>query len=136
METKKFTLREFIDNIEKNGLPQAFGGLFKDNQGFIDIGGISNLEIADATITHACALGQGYINTGIYPFIVVEDYYDDIIPQDIQDTIVRMNDTGHESFKYIAETLRVLYNDRLDDVYEGIIVEYKTAQGEAAYGRR
>ena len=47
MKKIKFTLGEFIDGIEKNGLPHTAGSLYKD---------YNNLK------SGACALGQGMWN--------------------------------------------------------------------------
>lgn len=57
----EFTLREFIENIRKNGLPQTKFGLFQFTEDGFAFDSITSLHLNDPVIA-ACAVGQACIN--------------------------------------------------------------------------
>lgn len=132
MVRKSFTLREFIDAIEKNGLPQAYGGLFRVDGDYIDVDTeVARETISKNTIESACALGQGYINVGVWPFDDEEGgYLADILPNDIVTYVVSLNDSLHEPLDLIADNMRAYFAERLDEVYSGIEVNYNVKAQE------
>jgi hypothetical protein len=98
MSEKTVTLEQFIQAIEDNGLPQAFGTMF---------------DYYDGIVIAACALGQAKINLDL-------DGYDfehgvNRFSSTLWPTIVRLNDGSHYDLKKIAHYLRSVYYNRLDE---------------------
>lgn len=67
MTDKRFTLRDFIDAIRKNGLKQNKGHLFAYSLETVPfaVTNYGKFIPSDGVITGACAFGQGLINLGI-----------------------------------------------------------------------
>lgn len=107
---KKFTARDIIDSIEKNGLPQTVGALFRQAE---YLSPIYNFE-EDTVIGSACALGQAAINLGVdYSFV---DIFYNRAQEGFLGYIVNLNDNQLLDFKGIADILRVEFGDKLDTI--------------------
>lgn len=88
------TIGQFIDNMERNGLKQAFGYMI-DNH---------------IHPTEACALGQGVINTDWS-----NDYGEYMyLPAHFADWVMERNDVDKWPIARIAEQARIAFNYLLD----------------------
>lgn len=134
----EFTLAEFIDNIEKNGLPQTKGYFFTDS----NKGVVNNPHYLDAesylreksTIVSACAVGQAAINLSVNPIEMAwkESYpwTDDFYAfHQVRATIEDWNDTPEgeppRSYKDIAYDARERFKNILDRVIVADSFDYR-----------
>jgi len=87
------TLRQFVDAIRKNGLPQARGQYFT-----VDV---------DNTVVTACALGQATINLDIKAANYLNRWYYNLPAEGMfeQPDIVELNDRDGLSLEEIADTI-------------------------------
>lgn len=124
---KSFTLGEFVDNIEKNGLPQSHGTLFTAEYGNgLTLGygeGSRLLPVAgESKIIAACAFGQGLINQGVIPFendsSMAVNFGHNSLLKEIYEEVWDMNDNALMNYKEIVEKLRTQYEDYLDVEFE------------------
>jgi hypothetical protein len=99
-------VKDFIDAIEKNGLPQARSMYWADREGT----GTADL----AEVKSACAIGMGAYNLKLDPFTV--QFWG-------KGEIMRWNDLDHLSFQEIADRYRGLYSDSLENDLKGISAE-------------
>lgn len=108
---KTFTARDIVDNIEKNGLPQTTGALFRKGKGDY---AIYTLDSTFPTqIGAVCALGQAAINLGVKYSFVDET---ESLKESFLSAIVSLNDHRHLNFKDIAEAIRAEFGDQLDTI--------------------
>lgn len=115
------TVRDFIENIRKNGLPKVTGGFFKyEESSFADL--IENeYSTNKGKIIAACAFGQGLINSGaIYEF---EGEYDDI-PNRLFRRTYTYNDDFDWTFAQIADRLLEVFEIHLDTYIRFRAVDY------------
>lgn len=119
MHILEFTLGQFIDNIEKNGLPQTFNDTFRSrtdpNKG-------------------GCALGQGYWNLLEQPSNITvsgensfwEQFNQQARAQSIRDStgeygftarVVDLNDNDRMPISEIVPILRVEFADHLNKTF-------------------
>jgi hypothetical protein len=103
-----FTLGEFVDAMEKNGLPQGIGHTFN----YYD-----NVREGDA-----CAIGQGYWNLMGQPDSV-DIYHEDEFWNQVHrqlpgfpSYITGLNDYEKYTIPEICHRVRDVYSDRLDQV--------------------
>lgn len=124
------TVREFIDNIRKNGLPKTTGVLF-----YVELGPETqsewaedeynnplNLELGD-TITMVCAFGQGLVNSNAAfdpdspEFGELEKrVYDETWRLNDKSTLTYPDKIPNLSFEEIANKLEVTFEDNLHDI--------------------
>jgi hypothetical protein len=112
----EFTLGEFIDNIEKNGLPQGYHRTFT---------GYGNIPVENG---EACALGQGYWNTIGRPdfidFSHENDFWNEfnsitghmhsIDGRSFTSRVIQLNDDQRLPLPEIAEILRIDFVEHLN----------------------
>lgn len=115
---KTFTARDVVDNIEKNGLPQTTGSLFRRTFG----GRIYNLTDFDEKpiIGSACALGQAAINLGVVQYFVdditLKDSSLDMKKDRFLSRVIHLNDSVRLNFAQIAITLKIEFGAELDEI--------------------
>lgn len=125
----EITIGQFIDNIEKNGLPKANNHLFGLDNGV-------NTSNADylyngLKVTAACAFGQGLINSGA--IIYTEFLHNNPVVTELYEYTYQYNDTlfrNDTHFHNVCSELRELYTDRLDEVIELDAFDYSGFLGE------
>ena len=110
----KFTLGQFIDAIEKNGLPQTQGATFRG----------SRYNISPEK-TSACALGQGVWNIlgrpEVLPLTAEEDFWTQFNFEDranFTSFVVWENDEELKPLPEIARLARIQFEDKLDQEIE------------------
>jgi hypothetical protein len=91
-------VKDIIDAIEKNGLPQTKGAYWKAKDG-------ANLKYLKNKVVSACAIGMAAYNLGIYPNRLTFPHANDVI---------RWNDDKGLSFQEIAAKYRELYPEYLE----------------------
>lgn len=128
---KEFTLGEFIDAVERDGLKQAIGTYFAN-----DKGPLSNNP--RSAIGAACAVGQGAINLGVSPDDWEypdenhdRNYYgwDATKVQDVRAYIYDLNDSEKMPIPEIAQRVRETYPNHLDIKIKAPVKNYKIAEG-------
>ena len=114
---RTITVGQFIDAIEKNGLPQHFGDFFFRGDNYSDN--------PNPKVTQACAVGQAYINLGIYNengYMINGFRWGDgtdasrDFGSSVESYAINLNDEHHLDFAAIAERLRGYYAGNLDDI--------------------
>lgn len=124
-ELKTFTLGEFADAIEKNGLPQTHFNFFRD-----EVGRALALD-SPAPIAQACAVGMAAINLGVNVNNLRANLYvetGDLLPLGICRIIESWNDGDGLTFKQIADKFRSRYPTILDKEFAVLTQEYVTTQ--------
>jgi len=125
----KTTIGEFVDAIEKNGLPQFIGALFARD---LDPGHDMHIdEIKQYKIGAACAVGQGYINIGATDLKAKE--IDAYKWDTVQTTIVRLNDQQRMSISGIVREIRKLYPHFMDTPLRGKKFDYMKHIDKSVY---
>jgi hypothetical protein len=112
MASKKVTINDIINAIEQNGLPQSRGLLFR---------------YSDDQITAACAMGQAIVNLGVDSrlFSIIYDHFSsksrfkysskEMRIAQMGNHIIVCNDRKKMSLKEIADELRVIYSDAMNE---------------------
>jgi hypothetical protein len=118
-----FTLRQVVDAIRQNGLPQAYGTFFADRREWNPDIDYKLKDLKPDTI-HACALGQAAFNLDVDPTDLINsiEELDDIIGEDgdivfvsgIANDVINMNDTQQRTLSSIATFLENEYGALLD----------------------
>lgn len=115
-----FTLGQFIDAMEKNGLPQEFeAGLVGRDQ--------------DDLIVSACAIGQGFYNLGIYfnGSYNEENRESNRIWGNFYERVAHLNDIYKMPLQHIVDLVRLEFADKLNteftttDSFEHVIGRVK-----------
>lgn len=125
---KTFTIAEYADAIERNGLKQARGVFFKGPGGLrtniIDL-------ILDSKIDSACALGQAVVNLGIGVNWRLDSNIDRLnMALKLQDMTIQYNDDAVQqfSFKEVADHIRYMFKDQLDYEFTVPMFDYSTVE--------
>ena len=118
-----FTLRQVVDAIRQNGLPQAYGTFFADRQEYNPAIDYRLRDLKPDTI-HACALGQAAFNLDVDPTDLINEIeeLEDIEGEDgsivyvsgFANDVINMNDTQHKGLNQIAKYLEEEYGEVLD----------------------
>ena len=119
----RFTLRQVVDAIRQNGLPQAYGTFFADRQEWNPAIDYRFKDLKPDTI-HACALGQAAFNLDVDPTDLINEIeeLEDIEGEDgsivyvsgFANDVINMNDTQHKGLNQIAKYLEEEYGEVLD----------------------
>jgi len=137
---KTFTLGEFIDAIEKDGLEQAFGNLFRTEDNLeINISGRKQVWTPEyrgfkivkrkVMIGAACALGQGFINTNIYPIGGYEERNKgkSDLWNEFESAVVEANDNDKLPLPEIAAKMRVQFEEHLNVTFKAKSFDYASS---------
>lgn len=121
-----FTLREILQAIEDNGLPQAMGAFWKNNTSSYDWETEEEFEVYAA-----CAIGQGALNLGV-------DYNDLSIKLGsfqrvkrgslLNKSIMTRNDGSKWSVPRIGRHFKKIFEAFLDNTVE-LQVKYEVRKG-------
>ncbi len=109
-KSKTFTIREFLDNMEKNGFPKAAGSYVR----------IDELTIWRAlkdeeygSISGACAFGQAALNLHV-PASVLDSTVS-ALSHSLAENIIKLNDKTETSVPEIARIMKERYSYLLDE---------------------
>ena len=99
---KTITVEEYIQAIEKNGLPQTFYQYYRFDAGKIGA---------------ACAMGQAHLNLGLYNAEKQNKFwtYEHSVASEIESRTIELNDNAKLSFAAIGKALREEYSDYLHE---------------------
>jgi hypothetical protein len=106
-ETITLTVRQLLDAIEKNGLPQERGTFVRT----------SNTFEGWSSVLGACAIGQAALNLGV-DWYDLESGFAEVKTKGrrlLINSIIGRNDSHGWSYKEIAEYYREKFADRLDE---------------------
>jgi hypothetical protein len=107
----KIKIGTFIDAIEKNGLPQTTGALWRNE--FNTVLSPFEFDLKKKNIKSACALGMAFYNLNVnFPD---EEELEHVRLEEI---IMEWNDEAKMSFQQIAQEYRELYPEKLDQEIE------------------
>lgn len=117
-KTITYSLGDFLNSIERNGLPQITGDYWKGYSGnSIPVGKVNTyLEV-----TAACAIGQSALNLEVdYRTLVsiVNKKFKTAGKRGLATSIIGRNDGHRWSYKRIAEYYRGKFANRLDETFE------------------
>lgn len=110
VEKKEFTIGEFLDAMEANGLPKVTGALYRTRvRG--QVIGLGEGRANDPTIKigAGCAIGQANINLGIVDYNSNEEYF-----WEVRRYVVEQNDKSGTSVPDIARRARKRFKRYLD----------------------
>jgi hypothetical protein len=107
---KRFTIREVLDAMEKNGYPKLTNGHY--------------VKWDKGQVVAACAIGQAALNLGVKPADLNETLYAPFVSygnrfrQILDYYIPNQNDRSAKTVPQIAREFRELVKDHLDIVIE------------------
>lgn len=105
---KTITLSKFIDNMEKNGYEQAFGGLMFNKEG-----NKYNLD-KKSNVGSACALGQGMLNLNFKSLTWSSSWGIPFVKR-----VAHLNDVEKKTPEQIAKIVRKEYEKYLRETISG-----------------
>lgn len=116
-ETVTYTLGQFLDSIEMNGLPQKDGDYWHDGKW-----SVSDYQprVTSLMISSACAIGQAALNleVGFNELTsVINKEFRTKGRRGLADSIIGRNDGHRWSYKSIARYYRKKFESRLDDTF-------------------
>jgi len=124
-ETVTYSLGNFLDSIERNGLPQITGDYWRGDGKKIGeslgLGSFAHHKTTTLEVNYACAFGQSALNLQVdYNALVaiIDRQFRTKHGRGLASTIISRNDGHKWKYKTIARFYREKFADRLNETFE------------------
>lgn len=122
-EIVTITVRDFIENIRKNGLPKTQVFFFRTKDDGTAADHVGYFKDSNKKIGSACAMGQGFINSNMNPLGSPNESEDPVLWR-LYVYVYEANDNTDWSFAEIADRALNFFAQDLDETFSRPYFDY------------